>query len=969
MNGFDFDLQRFAPISIGGTSEAGNTTSGKATISATGGQAWVESVSGGFNFGSTEDDLDGSVKIVNDSTWGATLSVASDSGVALTAIDGVTGLGANSTVQITASMEDGSIKTDAAGAFAFDFDGNASNFTVTGDKSVTFNVADSAIEGVSGLDMGASLSAASGTYIVNGTEVAITTSSGIIVGDSDGAHLYNAASEGGDSVTPEDIAEGLGVNTSTLNSGDVDYSATDGTITVPADEAAYVQISSGTGVASTISLTLSSVGGSYVGIASNTSKPVDLTTGGGGDYIGIAATSAKIDITSDGDDTVSSAGKNVQVDASKSGDGARFSVLGNGKLYLSGLNPLKSRASVVTGFDNLLTALKQGLVKLVNSSLEVHRGEAVGTISFGSRSSSSDLASSGDLIASADTAAVNSHFQVIDDVLTGWTDSAGGVLSASDYGNLSDENILLQGNYDNTKTGGSTLTGGDGADTIMGGAGDILNGGGGNNQIELYTSNALSATRVSGATVVLSSENKATDTISGFNAGFDKYNDVIAIDLSNSSSSFDFDGSGNLVVSTGSETAVFTNANGINSGNVNELLVDNGTGELTQLAVAGNGVTIDAASTDATAYAGKSAYLDLSNVSGSAAVMLNEGGAATVGSNTSALVSGMGTIKGAAGVTSIYGSSADETFVAGGGETSLWGGAGRDLLVGSTLSADQKNGSTTFGFLAGDGKDTIQNFVGLNESSDVADKLYVQEGLTNVSASGNDVVVKLNSSDILTMENAVGKDIDVVYEGEHYVGQVGTNAVTVNGAAGYYYTSSNNASVVASSDTGSVNIWLDSSVSFRTDDAVYEGDIRTLSAKNASGNATLAGNSNDNSIIGGSYSNSLWGGQSTSDDTLGAGASGSKNTFFYGVNSLNEGNDVISGAGANDTVRILSLSVSDFTNGAASISQATSSAVAVDFTDGGSLTINNINAGTTFALGDGTQWTYNKRSNTFQQKG
>ena len=75
MNGFDFDLQRFAAIKIGGDSDAASSlSSGSASISATGASTWVESVSGGFNFGSSKNNLDGSVIVGGDTTWGATLT-------------------------------------------------------------------------------------------------------------------------------------------------------------------------------------------------------------------------------------------------------------------------------------------------------------------------------------------------------------------------------------------------------------------------------------------------------------------------------------------------------------------------------------------------------------------------------------------------------------------------------------------------------------------------------------------------------------------------------------------------------------------------------------------------------------------------------------------------------------------------------------------------------------------------------
>ena len=104
----------------------------------------------------------------------------------------------------------------------------------------------------------------------------------------------------------------------------------------------------------------------------------------------------------------------------------------------------------------------------------------------------------------------------------------------------------------------------------------------------------------------------------------------------------------------------------------------------------------------------------------------------------------------------------------------------------------------------------------------------------------------------------------------------------------------------------------------------------------------MAGNNLDNTIIAGKDDASLWGGNG-GDDLLTGGEG--RNMFFY---ANGNGNDTISGTNNGDIVYLAGVTLenlvgTDFKDGS----------VAINFTDGGKLTVNDAeNCG--FVLGDQT---------------
>ena len=186
--------------------------------------------------------------------------------------------------------------------------------------------------------------------------------------------------------------------------------------------------------------------------------------------------------------------------------------------------------------------------------------------------------------------------------------------------------------------------------------------------------------------------------------------------------------------------------------------------------------------------------------------------------------------------------------------------------------------------------------------------------------------------------------------------QVAENSLTYDGIATDYIATGSAASLIASENASSANIWLDSTYSRLSNNTTYEGKIRTLDAHLVDGNATLVGNGYNNAIYAAQGNSSLWGGNSATNDTL-VGGDGA-DMFFYGVRGTSEGNDTISGITEDDTVNLFNVQLSDidFNN-----TTVTSSTITVKFNNGtGSLTM--ANNGQSFVLNNNQErrFTYDK---------
>ena len=308
------------------------------------------------------------------------------------------------------------------------------------------------------------------------------------------------------------------------------------------------------------------------------------------------------------------------------------------------------------------------------------------------------------------------------------------------------------------------------------------------------------------------------------------------------------------------------------------------------------------------------------------------------------------------------------------------------ILVGNYTgeksgTASLKSGSGNDAVYAGDG-DTVDAGTGLNHiylsSNDVS-----TNGTSVIMGSGSDVITGVGDNDVIISESAVeavradgtnvvftnteggqttvnnvgdgASTFNVKANGSDYVAVAGYTSVNYTDGANYYNASNKDASIVA--DTSSASIWLNKEVGAQYGNTTdINGDIKYINASNVSGRTTLAGSAEkDNVIYAGKGASSLWGG-GASDDSL-IGGSGS-DTFFY---MKGDGNDSIKGATANDTVRLEGgLTLSDITK-----IDVGNASVALEFSDGGSLTLNS-NSGTKFKI-DGATYTYDKSAGEWKQ--
>jgi hypothetical protein len=306
----------------------------------------------------------------------------------------------------------------------------------------------------------------------------------------------------------------------------------------------------------------------------------------------------------------------------------------------------------------------------------------------------------------------------------------------------------------------------------------------------------------------------------------------------------------------------------------------------------------------------------------------------------------------------LKGSDADDVFVAGTGATSLYGGAGNNTLVGN---ADQTS-ATEFFVLGNENgaANTIQNF---QFGTDFINTDFEQNYISGVAIVGDDVKLTVTKREGTTSETALiegavdGGNIKVGSGGDAVaVGQFGSTAVTVDGEATYFDAVTNGATVKVASDvTTKTNIWLANEE--RSDGKIFSDKFAVIDASGSVAELELAGNTLANTITAGSGNASLWGGSGSASDVL-IGGSG-QNTFYY---EQGNGADTVDNANDGDTVNLFDTSLENIVS-----ADITSTGVVVQFTDGGSLTVNS-NKDVNYVLKDGSTWSADHSSHTWNQK-
>ena len=294
------------------------------------------------------------------------------------------------------------------------------------------------------------------------------------------------------------------------------------------------------------------------------------------------------------------------------------------------------------------------------------------------------------------------------------------------------------------------------------------------------------------------------------------------------------------------------------------------------------------------------------------------------------------------GTLILAGNSNSDVIKSGSNGASLWGGAsGNDVLIGG-------NGRDVFWYTSGGGNDIVQNFTG--GTSATSDVLTITDN--NFSLNRADGNLTFTMADGGTLAVSVGSDVNQTIQ----YSKDAKNIIGVkvgNTDSGNNFTYENNLYYIGgnAADTLTIDNSLENYSVFLSDGNFV--NINAINAQNSASQNILAGNNLDNEIVAGLGNSSLWGGNSTSNDTL-TGGDGA-DMFWYGVG---EGNDVVNGATSNDTVNLYNVglnniaSFEDFGNG-----------VKINLSSG-SLTINTTET-PKFMLADGSAYRYSRDSSTW----
>ena len=232
------------------------------------------------------------------------------------------------------------------------------------------------------------------------------------------------------------------------------------------------------------------------------------------------------------------------------------------------------------------------------------------------------------------------------------------------------------------------------------------------------------------------------------------------------------------------------------------------------------------------------------------------------------------TIDGGANNDKIYGQDGDDSLIGGAGADTLWGGDGEDTLDGGAGNDRLIGDAGADTFIYSGGKDIIADYVSGEDvvSLVVAGVSYDEDneefvGL-NASISGENVVLKINNSNTLTIQNAKHQELTIDVNGKELTTIVGakffnndtTTPVTMSN---YDYADASKRTTKAIEITGNAN---DNTIIGGTkNDTLYGGAGNDNLSGNA-GNDKLYGEAGNDELNGGAGADVLYGGDG--DDTL-----------------------------------------------------------------------------------------------------
>ncbi|MBQ3435006.1 MAG: hypothetical protein IJG24_08195, partial [Selenomonadaceae bacterium] len=559
---------------------------------------------------------------------------------------------------------------------------------------------------------------------------------------------------------------------------------------------------------------------------------------GGGDLAIVENTSEQVNITA-GADTIVSKGENVNVSLTPEKNTWLFPI--EGKMTLEGYDE-STGSGFGTTYTNIFLAVEDGRIDFNNGNLKLGSAQ----VNVGKQSELMNIFNR-----------------------TGKLQKVG-YASSSDSLDLSDrtDDLILVAKEN------ATITGGSGDDTILANEGSFVDGGAGSNLIKSIDGNS---------NIVL----KGRTTVEGFHTGFGDDSDTVYV--AGAAPSVDFKAGGLKLYNDSFNYLQFSDINSTSKLNRHYAAENK---NVTEIFIADD-EWYDVTNGEADYYVGATAKMnhgiDFSGITQNLNVTLNTDYAA----DTTFWVNNIHSIIGGAGNTTIIGSDKNDTILAGTGETSIWGGAGQDKMFGNT-SADKK--VATFYYMAGDGRDSIENFNFISDAQDTtADKIQLDDNsaVSEVLLRGSDVMIKVDGADgFLMLEGAQGKSFRL---NDDLIAKVDTN-VEFDGFSNCYVGIGARATLTVGKDLGDLEVWL-SDDSLEYHGTMYDGNFAVLDASQSNGNNILAGNELNNSIVGGSGNDSLWGGYTNSNDTL-VGGTG-QNTFFYGIGN---GRDKIQNAHDGDNI-------------------------------------------------------------------
>ncbi len=342
-------------------------------------------------------------------------------------------------------------------------------------------------------------------------------------------------------------------------------------------------------------------------------------------------TASSVTLTAAGDATVVTGGDNVTIDMADAGEAVIVPTRGQVELEnysaADGAGIRTNSSDIASAVDNSEIEFKNGAVILDGATIS-----GVGN-------------------------AVNLYNLAGEKQLVEFADAAGG--ANLDVSGSNDSAILIGG-----QSYGSTLKGGANDDTIYAGEEDVVNGGGGDNIVELSTARNLAS---DGVAIEIPTVRSAT-IVENFRTGFDASDDYIRADIYVSEISYV---DGDVVINHDKSKVILKD---VGDGDSAKILVDDDTAVI----VAG-GAAVKVGGKIANHYIGKKSGLDFSEYAGEVSINLDSG-TSYIGDNEVA-ISGFNKIILGEKDAVVIGSDANEEIHAGSGYAAINGNGGCALPI------------------------------------------------------------------------------------------------------------------------------------------------------------------------------------------------------------------------------------------------------------------------------------------------